>query len=159
MEVIVGGQSYRIGKLDAREQMHVYRRLAPILTGIGGGPALAAFNAMPRGADGGIDLENADVLAGLLAPAIDAISIMPDHEVDYVLDKCLAKVERAVDGDRAWAPVFSRGAMMYADIGLPEMLELAGRVIMGQPGDGGILDFLAKAGRRASADPLPAAPS
>lgn len=141
-ETTIGGNIYRIGKLAAREQLHVYRRLAPVLQGAGGIEAFMGMAAAAKPTDGApIDPAVIAAIGGLLGPMLNILGALPDHEIDYVIDLCLAKVGRKVDGDRGYAPVFN-GGLMFDDISVWQMLELTGRVIIGDPGTGGIADFL-----------------
>lgn len=110
MEFEINGQQYRSGKLSARLQFHVARRLAPVL----GGLAAASKN-------GGDDF------AGFLQPIADAISGMSDADCDYVLDTCLAIVQRQQGS--SWANVFVNKAQMFDDIDMGAMLQIASKVI------------------------------
>lgn len=113
METQINGNTYRIGKLDARTQFHVARRLAPLLAGIG-----KTLN-QPK---------NKDDLFSTFGPLADALSRMSDEDTDYVLDKCLSVTQRA-QGNQ-FAPVMaSNGRMMFDDIDLPAMMQLAVAVI------------------------------
>ena len=108
--VEVNGQSYRIGKMPAREQFHVVRRL---------GPAIMGFLA--SGAKGG-------GAAGFYGPIVDHLSKMSDEDSDYVLDHCLSVVQRAQGNE--WVKVRApNGALMFNDIELPQLLNLTRAVL------------------------------
>ncbi|WP_144156557.1 phage tail assembly chaperone [Paraburkholderia sp. BCC1885] len=108
--VEVNGQSYRIGKMPAREQFHVVRRL---------GPAIMGFLA--SGVKGGS-------VAGAIGPIIDHLSKMSDEDSDYVLDHCLSVVHRAQGND--WVKVRApNGALMFNDIELPQLINLTRAVL------------------------------
>src|SRR5260364_104487 len=64
----IEGQQYRAGKLNAFAQLHVARKIAPVLGG------LAA-------------LQGADSVAALKSLA-DVIAAMPDADCEYVLHTC-----------------------------------------------------------------------
>lgn len=114
-DIEVNSNTYRIGKMDTRKQFHVSRRLAPLLAGIGG--AIAGSMA----GDG-------SALAATFQPIAEALSKMSDEDTDYVLDNCLAVVSR-LQGNQ-FAPVMARGgALMFDDIDLPSMMQLAVAVI------------------------------
>lgn len=109
--VEVGGQKYRIGRIDARKQFHVARRLAPLLAGMSG---LTDKNAG---------------FAALIAPLTDALSGMSDEDVDYVLDVCLGVCQR-IQSNGQGAPVTARGgSLMFEDIDMGQMIQLAVKVI------------------------------
>lgn len=113
--VEVGGQKYRIGRIDARKQFHVARRLAPLLAGM-------------SNAFGG----NTGKTAGFekfIVPLTDALSGMSDEDVDYVLDICLGVCQR-VQPNGQGAPVIARGGgLMFEDIDMGQMIQLAVKVI------------------------------
>jgi hypothetical protein len=108
--VEVGGHKYRIGRIDARKQFHVARRLAPLLAGMGG---LANKSAG---------------FAAVLAPITEALSSMSDEDVDYVLDACLGVCQRLQQDGRP-APVMTRSGLMFEDIDMGQMIQLAVKVI------------------------------
>lgn len=110
-DIEVNGNVYRIGRMDARKQFHVSRRLAPLLAGIGGA----------------ISGKKADVTA-TFQPIAEALAQMSDEDTDYILDNCLAVVSRQ-QGNQ-FAPVMARGGnMMFEDIDLPTMMQLTISVI------------------------------
>jgi hypothetical protein len=108
--VEVGGQKYRIGRIDARKQFHVARRLAPLLAGMSGVPDKSAG------------------FAAFLGPLTDALSGMSDEDVDYVLDICLGVCQRLQPNGHP-APVMVRGGLMFEDIDMGQMIQLAVKVI------------------------------
>jgi hypothetical protein len=110
--VEVGGQTYRIGRIDARKQFHVARRLAPLLAGLGE----ASFK------------DDGDGMAKFLGPLTEALSHMSDEDVDYVLDVCLSVCQR-VQANGQGAPIMSRGGMMFNDIDMGQMVQLTVKVI------------------------------
>lgn len=122
--VEVGGQKYRIGRIDARKQFHVARRLAPLLAGMTGIPDRSAG------------------FAAFLGPLTDALSGMSDQDVDYVLDACLGVCHRIQPNGHP-APVMTRSGMMFDDIDMGQMIQLAVQVI--QQNIGGFFDGAAVA--------------
>jgi hypothetical protein len=110
MDFEINGQQYRSGKLNARQQFHVARRLAPVL----GGLATASQG-------------NTEDFATFLQPIADAIAGMSDADCDYVLDNCLAVVKRQQGS--AWANIFVNKAQMFEDIDMGVMLQIASKVI------------------------------
>jgi hypothetical protein len=108
--VEVGGQKYRIGRIDARKQFHVARRLAPLLAGMSGVPDKTAG------------------FAAFLGPLTDALSGMSDEDVDYVLDICLGVCQR-IQSNGHPAAVMVRGGLMFEDIDMGQMIQLAVKVI------------------------------
>lgn len=110
----VGDFSYRSGKLSAFVQFHVARKLGPILAKLG--PRLGPT-------------EKATTMMDLLEPAVDALAEMPEADCDYVLHRCLAVVQRQVG--TAWQNVWNDGAkrMMFEDIDLSSMIQIAMQVL------------------------------
>lgn len=108
------GQHYRIGRMDARTQFHVSRRLAPLYASIG--QAVTS------------EQEGKNSLSAMFGPIAEALSRMSDEDTDYVLDHCLAVVTR--QQGTQFAPVAARGgALMFDDIDMPTMMQLAIAVI------------------------------
>lgn len=115
----VDGQVYKIGRLNAFEQLHIMRRLAPVL------PTLAGLVGEP----GSDPLER-------LEPLTEAVSKMADSDVDYVIKGCLGAVER--QQGPAWARVVtapgkagdqaSRG-LLFDDLSMSAMLQLVYHVL------------------------------
>lgn len=116
---IVGGVTYRAGKLDAVRQFHVVRRLTPILGCLQGADMKGLMDGDP------------EVLAGLLGPVSDAVAGMPDADVDYVLAACLGACQREEASGLGWSAVWNKaaGRPQYDDLTMPDMLQLVGRVV------------------------------
>lgn len=98
-EIELNGESYRLGVIDARAQLHIIRRIAPftsVMVASGGN-----INAMAH-----------------------AVARMPQDDVDYILDTCLRSIKRK-SGD-GWANVVepATGKLMFADIGGVEQYKL-----------------------------------
>ena len=100
IEFEINGVQYRAQTMDARRQFHVARRLSAVLA-----PSADALGKVAP---------DADSKAGFIA-AIDgffeALSSLPDDQLDYVIDACLDTVSRKDGG--AWSPIRRGGAMMY----------------------------------------------
>jgi len=115
-EFVVGGHTYRAGKMLVKKQLHVIRRIGPILTDLGSLATLKTGASM------------AEVMAAL-TPIANAVGAMSDADLDYVMDSCLNVCLRQ-QGD-AWTPVWNAraGAAQFADILLPALLQLTARVM------------------------------
>lgn len=118
IEVTHGGQNYRIGKLNAFQQLHVSRKVGPLIPRL-----VPAFMAMAKGG------EAIDKLAQLLEPFAEAFADLPDEAVEYVAGTCLSVVQR--QQGNTWAPVWNKQAasLMFDDIDLASMLPLVIKVI------------------------------
>ncbi len=114
----INGADYQIGQLDARRQLHVGRRLMPVM---------APIAAMLQTAQSG---EVSDPMAALM-PIANAISRMEDDEMDYIISHCLSVVQRQnTKHGGGWGPVVaSNGRLMFDDIKLVHMLQIVAAVI------------------------------
>lgn len=121
-EVELGGNDYSIGRLDAFRQLHVSRRIAPLIPSL-----VPAFSAL---SEGGADaLTDTAKFATALAPFAEAMAGMSDEAAEYVVGTCLSVVKRRQGS--AWAPVWNAQGktLMFDDIDLSTMLPLVVRVI------------------------------
>lgn len=116
----VGGQTYRAGKINAMTQLHVVRRLAPLIGSV------QAMQADPDGAGDG------DLLGRLAGPLATALAAMSDADTEYVVGACLSVCQRQAAGGLGWTPVWSVQAKqpMFDDVDLLAMLQIAAKVLM-----------------------------
>lgn len=117
-EIEHGGNRYRIGKLNAFEQLHVSRKVGPLIPRL-----VPAFMAMAK------DGSAIDQIAQLLEPFAEAFADLSDEAVEYVAGTCLSVVQR--QQGTAWAAVWNKQAncLMFDDMDLSSMLPLVIRVI------------------------------
>lgn len=115
-EFDVGEKTYRVGKIDARRQWHLVRRVAPALVGVVGIASLTNEEGQ---------VVNPRAMIEKIEPFLAALGKMSDEDTDYVLDTCLSVVQRKIEGDRGWSSVGSGGALMFDDIDLAVMMRLA----------------------------------
>jgi hypothetical protein len=115
-ELTIAGHEYRTGTLNAIQQFHIARRLAPIIAKLG---AASGENATP--------LSAFDSLA-------EGISKLTDEDCDYVINLCMGTVRRKV-GD-TWLPAWNVkvNQPQYADIELPALIQLTLAVVQDQLG-------------------------
>ncbi len=112
-EFAVQDRKYRSGKLSAIEQFHIVRRIAPVIKEIG-----HVFKEKGQKVD---PME-------IFGPVADALSRMSDQDSEYVLKTCL-KVCQVEQGGR-WVPLCtSTGAIMFDDLQLAEMIQIAWSVL------------------------------
>ncbi|MCQ4861163.1 hypothetical protein NE637_08375 [Desulfovibrio desulfuricans] len=113
-EVEIQGTVYKIGKLNAFAQMYILKRAAPVLGKLQG--VLAAA-------------DNKDAkLADVLEPLGAVIGDLPDESLEYVCNAALDVVDMRQAGG-GWAPVRSKGQLMYPDMDLLTMLSLTAHVL------------------------------
>ena len=109
MEFQLGDHKYTVGKLDARTQFQIVRRLAPVLSELV--PALKTKgNAQ--------DFE-------ALVPLAGAIAKLSDEDADYCLFGLLKVVYRDQGNGLGTGPVCTGTSLMYQDIDMQKMLQLA----------------------------------
>lgn len=126
----IGGKEYRLDRLTAFQQLHVSRKIAPLVPKIF---PLMGLAASLTGADKGEILArlmaSGDGFAAALGPLAEVLATMPDDHVNFVLSECLSIVFRR-NGDR-WASVWNakQGVSMFDDIDMAVMLRLAFEVI------------------------------
>lgn len=118
-ELELGGQTYRIGKLDAFKQFHVSRKIAPII------PTLIPI--FVRISQDATLTDNLVDMAELLTPFAEGVASMSDESSEYVLATCLSVVQRKTG--KAYAPVFSNGVAMFDDMDVGVMIQLSVQVI------------------------------
>lgn len=134
----VGGHRYRItGKLNAIQQLHVVRRLAPLIGAFVGVDLGALRPDAPETAE--LQAARSAAMIDLIGPLADGVAKLSDQDTEYVLGACMGLVERDVGGGAGWAPTWSRAAkvMQYEDIGFVELVQIMGRVLMANVGDFG----------------------
>ena len=122
MEFTIGENTYVAGKLDAFKQLHVSRRIAPII------PTLVpVFLKIMKDGGVGKDLSG---LAELLIPFADGLANMSDETSEYVISTCLSVVKRQASGGN-WAPVWSQSAKscMFDDMDLGDLIQISVKVI------------------------------
>jgi hypothetical protein len=112
-EFKIGANDYRAGRLSARQQFDVARRLSFVLTMLGA-EKTAEFKATP---------ENFARIILVTAGQV------PQADMDAALTLCLSTVKRKIPGDIGWAPLTAPGGALMMDIDMPELLEIVWRVV------------------------------
>lgn len=121
IELELDGKLYRLDKLQAMQQFHVSRKIAPLIPA-----AIGPFLAI-NGMKGGIDKNLASII-GELQPFADGLAGLADADAEFVLGTCLSVV-RVQNGDK-WMPIWRNGTAMFEDIDLGVMMRLTLRVII-----------------------------
>ena len=129
-ELTIGAHAYRTGRLDAIEQIHVGRRVAPFYALFG--VAMVALSAAPDETKEKAKDETG--FLGMFVPILpqlaDVFAKMPEEDVNYILHHCLKVCSRVVEG--RLAPVIAPGkglAIMFEDLGMDEVFRLAWAVM------------------------------
>lgn len=111
--ITIDGSRYQVGKLNALQQFHLARRLAPVLATMG--VSMAQLKA-------GSNLDLSD-FTEMLGPVAEVLAKMSDADANYIIHTSLSVVSREQGSDR-WAPVCVSGNMMFVDIEMPAMLRM-----------------------------------
>jgi len=120
LEFEINGESYRAAKLSVFDQLKVSRKLLPVLAGL-----FSDFEKLKEAAGKASLL--LDSIETVLPKIAQVAADMSDEDVNAVLHPCLAVVSRQTG--KNWAPVFRSGELMFDDIDLMSMLQIAGRVV------------------------------
>jgi hypothetical protein len=130
-EIAIGENVFRIGKLNAIQQLHVSRKIAPVLPKIL--PAMVASKALM----GSLSEENPDLegLSSMLSPVAEALASMPDADAEYVFNACLSVVQLQQGNAYVaiWNPDTQRSQFDFIDFFL--MIRLVVHVIWGSLGN------------------------
>lgn len=147
-ETTIGTHAYRIGDLSAMAELHLARRLTPIIPAllptIGALQRLTAVAKLAAPAQPETptekDVRGKEIVASLsqelgsvgdiLTPLTTMLSTLPDAEVEYIVQACLAVVQ-IKQGDR-WTNVQGSGEgkpLMFQHLRMDAMLLLCKEVI------------------------------
>lgn len=143
-QIEIGQHTYTIGRLNALDQLHVSRKIAPIvpklmpiLTELAKGELVAVFDKLEadKGEGASSDVVDADDLKGLegladaLSPLMEVFAQMNEEDVNYLIHKCLGVVKRGT------ALVSRNNSLMFDDIDLQQIMPLVLAVIRINLGD------------------------
>lgn len=122
----LNGKKFKLNKIDAFKQFHVVRRIAPILSEL----LPAMKGALSSGDLGKLsEDEKLDKFAAMLSPLMNGLSRLSDKDSEMVLLSLLSSVEMGQD-PAGWAKVSTGEMLMFKDLELPILLQLAGRAFM-----------------------------
>lgn len=125
-EIKLGDSLYSIGRLSAMQQLHVSRRIAPIIPAL-----LPVFVRLKGKASFGEDL---DGLAEALQPLADGLAGLKDEDAEYVVGACMSAVQRQqpTGWARTWA--IEQKRFMFDDMDMGVILPLVVQVIVANLG-------------------------
>lgn len=120
-EFEVEGVMYRTGPIDAMQQLHIVRKLSPIIGRLAG--------LAPKDGEKAEDMAIETVLPALA----DAISGLSDETTAYVVFALLRPCSRDQGHGQGWGPVVTPGAnaLQYSDISMSGMLHIAWEALQG----------------------------
>jgi len=140
IEFEIGGQSYRAAKLETFAQLHLSRKLGPVLTKMlpaffkvaqsGQRGVFAKLSKSMEGDVASIDQTAIEELAAAIEPVAAILGGMSDQDAEYVYSTCLSVVMRNHVGN--WTPVWNKqqSTCMFDDIDLGTMTQMVARVTM-----------------------------
>lgn len=116
-EKIIDGTTYRIGRMNAKAQFNVVRRLAPVVAAAG--PVLQSWI---KSESTGAQME-LDEIFGAFGPLATALGELPDEASDYVIGRCLSVCHK--QSGSSWPAVATaHGDLMFDDMSMATMLKL-----------------------------------
>jgi hypothetical protein len=119
VEFEINGAQYRSGKLDTFKQLHVSRKIAPLVPKL-----LPAFAEIAKNRSGSDDIA---MIAGALQPVADVMANMSEDDVEYIFANCLAAVQ--IKQGKDWVYIWRNGSLMFEDIDLAGMTQITMKVI------------------------------
>lgn len=128
IEFEVGSHQYRAGKLDAFQQLHLSRKIAPLLPKLL--PTIVQL-AAARGEEDENDTPlDLPALAASVGPLTETLAQMNDADVEYIFNTCLSVVSRQQQPS-GWAPVWNKPSHspMFEDLELPDLLQIVVKVV------------------------------
>lgn len=103
----VVGVRYRARKMNAILQLQVGRRVIPL------------FKAIPDDVSPAMLKAQGFSALKALGPMMDVIASLPDADVEFIINKCLAHAERQNGGGTGWSPVATlQGDVMFSDVSM-----------------------------------------
>lgn len=123
----VNGISFKLNKIDAIKQFHIVRRIAPILADLL--PAMGEVAKLNKPESVMSESEKFDQIAKMATPIMSGLSKLSDQDSNKVLYGLLSSVEMQ-QSSGGWAWVANDSAIMFQDLELPTLFQLAGRAFV-----------------------------
>jgi hypothetical protein len=121
----IGTRKFKLNKIDAFKQFHVVRRLGPILGDIiPVAQKLKGLNSENQSQD-----EMFDAIAKISQPILIGLSKLSDADSNMVLISLCSAVEMQQSMGN-WARVATDAGLMFQDLDLPTLLQIAGRAFI-----------------------------
>lgn len=125
-EFQINGVNFKLNKVDAFKQFHIVRRMGPLL-----GELLPAMKtaAVVSGKKEMSEDEKFDSFAEIASPLFAGLAKLSDKDSEFILTGLLEAVEMQQDNG-GWARLATNAGLMFNNIELPLMLQVAGRALM-----------------------------
>lgn len=136
-EFEVNGKNYRADKMDAIKQLHLVRKIGPIIAKIA--PNFSGPQGMESSGTDPVPLPGAQSLSDvikLIEPVLDAIHDMDDADVNYIL-KLTGSVTSREEAPGKWIPIWNQraGMLQFQDITLQALVQIILTSIQENVGD------------------------
>lgn len=122
-----GGRQFKLSKINAMKQFHIVRRIGPILGDLL--PTLKNIAASKKDVDQMSEDEKLDQAVHFAGPIMDGLAKLSDKDAEFVLYGLLAAAEMKQEGGN-WARIVQGDTLMFDNLGLPLMIQVAGRSFM-----------------------------
>jgi hypothetical protein len=119
----IGDRKFKVSKINAMKQFHIVRRIGPIL-----GEMMPAIQKIAKSKEQLSQEEQLEHAAEFVTPIMNGLSRLSDKDADFVLFSLLAAVE--INQDGAWSKLVVNDNLMFDMLGLPVLLQAAGRAFM-----------------------------
>lgn len=135
IEFEINTHRYKTSKMGVMTQWAIARRIAPVVAHVMTPELMKNVMALKGPDDAPVDIgKMMELFSGIFNPLVDALSQMKDEDNEFVINHCLATVNRQTGG--GWTVLKPMGSgLMFEDIDLLEMMQIVFRVIIGTVGN------------------------
>lgn len=125
----IGARKYKVSKIDAFKQFHIARRLGPIMGDIipVAQKLQAKFGALKPDE---MKEDQLEAVAAIAQPVLVGFSRLSDDDANKILLGLCSAVEMQQTQAGGWAKVSTESQLMFQDLELPELMQIAGRAFM-----------------------------
>jgi hypothetical protein len=123
----IGGRKFKLNKINAIKQFHIVRRIVPILSDLG--PVMGDVQKVMNPNSNISEAKKFERAAKIMTPILNGISNMSEADSNKVLFGLLSAVEMKQEHGN-WAFVANDEMLLFQDMELPILLQLAGRSFM-----------------------------
>jgi hypothetical protein len=120
----IGARKFKLNKINAFDQFHIVRRLAPLLGELM--PVALKLKSM-----GDVNVEKmTDEQLKMFSPIMTGLAKLSDEDSNRVLLGLCSSAEMFQPASNNWARIAGPAGLMFQDLELPELLQIAGRAFM-----------------------------
>lgn len=133
----INDNTYQINKLSLFDQIHIARKIAPVMSGLGQTITLIQkqIEEMREEEAGGEDIFSR-IIWDSSGPITEALSKMPEDDTNFVIKKCLAVVTRLDKSSGRYSKILaSNGTPMFDDIDMMTTIRLVWEVVQDNLGN------------------------